>query len=317
MSSQLSYKVWHEDRHIVMNPISSDAYPVEEFDYQLLDTGNLKKLERFGPYTFIRPSLQVIWPPKLSKTEWDKANGEFRHHKRKSTGGGEWTFRNPVPKNGWPLQFRDLIFTVQTTSFGHLGLFPEQAQNWVWIANQIKGLNGNKPNVLNMFGYTGASTLVATAAGANVTHLDASKTSVTWARKNLETSGLADYPVRWIVDDAEKFLKREHRRNRRYDALIIDPPSFGRGPKGEVWNIETQMANLLNLCKNVLSDSPKFILLTTHSPGLSSLTLKNMMIKFLVPPDSGVFHTGDMSIYDTGSELHLPNGFYARFSPNS
>ncbi len=295
---------------------SNNPLPVKEFDYQLLDTGNFKKLERFGPYIFVRPAPQAIWPPQLSKSEWDKANGEFSHHKGKSTGGGEWTFRNPVPKNGWPLRFQDLIFTVQTTPFGHLGLFPEQAQNWDWIANKVKELNGNKPNVLNMFGYTGASTLAAAAKGANVTHLDASKTSVTWARKNLESSGLTDCSVRWIVDDAEKFLQREYRRNRKYDALIMDPPSFGRGPKGEVWNIETQMTTLLALCKKILSESPKFILLTTHSPGVSSLSLKNMLIKFLVSPDSGCFQTGDMSIYDTGSGLQLPNGFYARFSAN-
>ena len=168
-----------------------------------------------------------------------------------------------------------------------------------------------------MFGYTGASTLAAAAKGANVTHLDASKTSVTWAKKNLESSGLSDCSVRWIVDDAEKFLLRENRRNRKYDALIMDPPSFGRGPKGEVWNIETQMTTLLRLCKNILSDSPKFILLTTHSPGVSSLTLKNMLIKFLVSPNSGTFQMGDMSIFDTASDLQLPNGFYARFSANS
>jgi 23S rRNA (cytosine1962-C5)-methyltransferase len=297
--------------------LSNNPRPIKEFDYQLLDTGNFKKLERFGPYTFVRPAPQAIWPPQLSETQWDKANGEFSHHKGKSTGGGEWTFRNPVPKNGWPLRFQDLTFTVQTTSFGHLGLFPEQAKNWDWIANQVRELNGNKPNVLNMFGYTGASTLAAAARGANVTHLDASKTSVTWARKNLETSGLTGCSVRWIVDDAEKFLQREYRRDRKYDALIMDPPSFGRGPKGEVWNIETQMTTLLSSCKNVLSESPKFILLTTHSPGISSLTLKNMLIKFLVSPDSGIFQTGDMSIYDTGSGLQLPNGFYARFSSNS
>ena len=301
-----------------MKPIlSNNPRPIKEFDYQLLDTGNFKKLERFGPYTFVRPAPQAIWPPQLSESQWDKANGEFSHHKGKSTGGGEWTFRNPVPKNGWPLRFQDLTFTVQTTSFGHLGLFPEQAKNWDWIANQVRELNGNKPNVLNMFGYTGASTLAAAARGANVTHLDASKTSVTWARKNLESSGLTGCSVRWIVDDAEKFLQREYRRDRKYDALIMDPPSFGRGPKGEVWNIETQMTTLLSSCKNVLSESPKFILLTTHSPGISSLTLKNMLIKFLVSPDSGIFQTGDMSIYDTGSGLQLPNGFYARFSSNS
>ena len=301
-----------------MKPIpSNEIYPVEEFDYQLLDTGNFKKLEQFGPYTFVRPAPQAIWPPHLSETDWGNANGEFRHHKGKSTGGGEWTFRNPVPKNGWPLRFRDLVFTVHTTLFGHLGLFPEQAPNWAWIANRVKELNGNKPNVLNMFGYTGASTLAAASRGANVTHLDASKASVTWARKNLESSGLVDCSVRWMVDDIEKFLKREYRRNRKYDALIMDPPSFGRGPKGEVWSIETQMAELLTLCKYVLSDTPKFVLLTTHSPGLSALALKNMMIKFLVGRDSGTFQAGDMSIYDTSSGLHLPNGFYARYSANS
>ena len=295
---------------------SNKIYPVEEFDYRLMDTGNLKKLEQFGPYKFVRPAPQAIWPPQLPGKDWESANGEFHYHKGKTTGGGEWNFRNPVPKNGWLLRFRDLVFTVHTTPFGHLGLFPEQAPNWDWISNRVKELNGSKPNVLNMFGYTGASTLAAASRGAHVTHLDASKTSVTWARKNLESSGLADCPVRWMVDDVEKFLKREYRRNRKYDALIMDPPSFGRGPKGEVWNIETQMAKLLTLCRNVLSDSPKFILLTTHSPGVSALTLKNMMVKFLVAPDLGTFQSGEMSIYDTGSGLHLPNGFYVRYSVN-
>ena len=296
---------------------SEENYTTEEFDYRLLDTGNFKKLEQFGHYRFVRPAPQAIWPPSLPEIDWGNANGEFRHHKGKSTGGGEWIFRKPVPKIGWPLRFRDLIFTVHTTSFGHLGLFPEQAPNWDWIKTQVNQLNNNKPSVLNIFGYTGASTLAALSKGAQVTHVDASKTSVTWARKNLESSGLIDYPIRWMVDDVEKFLKREHRRNKKYDALIMDPPSFGRGPKGEVWNIETQMAKLLTLCKNVLSDLPKFILLTAHSPGLSALTLKNMLIKFLVSSDSGTFQYGDMSIYDTGSELYLPNGFYVRFSSHS
>jgi 23S rRNA (cytosine1962-C5)-methyltransferase len=298
--------------------ISSEKnYTTEEYDYKLLDTGNLKKLEQFGHYRFVRPAPQVIWPPSLPEKDWLNINGEFHHYKGKTTGGGEWVFRKPVPKNGWPLRFRDLIFTVHTTSFGHLGLFPEQAPNWDWIAAQVNQFNKNKPSVLNMFGYTGASTLAAVSKGAQVTHVDASKTSVTWARKNLESSGLIDYPVRWMVDDVEKFLKREHRRNKKYDALIMDPPSFGRGPKGEVWNIETQMAELLTLCKHVLSDSPKFILLTAHSPGLSALALKNMLIKFLVSSGSGTFQYGDMSIYDTGSGLYLPNGFYVRFSSYS
>ena len=287
---------------------------IADFDYQLLDTGHFKKLERFGPYVFVRPAPQVIWPPNLPIEEWKRADGEFRHHKGKSTGGGEWTFHNPVPGEGWPVRFRNLVFTVKPTPFGHMGLFPEQAQNWDWITDHIEKMNNSKSNILNIFGYTGACTLAAASAGASVTHLDASKASVTWARQNLESSGLGDRPVRWIVDDVVKFLKREHRRGRVYDGLILDPPSFGRGPKGEVWKIETQMAELLTLCKNILPHSPQFIVLTTHSPGVSALTLKNMIIKFLVDVDAGTFQAGDMSIHDTGSGLHMPNGFYARFT---
>jgi 23S rRNA (cytosine1962-C5)-methyltransferase len=290
-----------------------DSYPLQEFDYRLLDTGDFQKLEKFGPHRFIRPAPQAIWGKTLEKNEWEQAEGEYKYFKGKET-GGKWNLFSKLPKDGWNIRFRHLTFKVKPTGFGHIGLFPEQALNWGWIAECINNCQQPQPNVLNIFGYTGASTLAAAAAGARVTHVDASKASVTWARDNLQLSGLADRPVRWIVDDVIKFLEREHRREKKYDGIILDPPSFGRGPKGEVWNIENKLSELMVLCKNVLSETPLFILLTTHSPGFSGLTMKNMLCTYLVPPGEGVFDTGEMYILDTASTLHLPNGFYSRWS---
>ncbi len=296
-----------------MNLSSSQPFPLDDFDYRLLDSGEFQKLERFGPHTFIRPAPQAIWPKSLPKSEWDKAEGEYKYFKGKET-GGEWKFSSKLPKDGWIIKFKELSFRVQPTGFGHIGMFPEQARNWNWIGEQIKSSAREEIKLINIFGYTGASTLAAAHAGAAVTHVDASKASVTWARKNLELSGLGDRPVRWIVDDALIFLKREYKRGRRYDGIIMDPPTFGRGPKGEVWKIEDQLSDLMIHCRQVLSDQPLFILLTTHSPGFSALTLKNMVIKFLIEPGSGTFETDEMYIHDTGSGLHLPNGFYSRWS---
>lgn len=288
------------------------SYPFNDFDYRLLDTGNFQKLERFGPWTFIRPAPQAIWPKSLRQNEWNKAEGEYQYYRGKES-GGEWKFFKNLPKDGWIIKFNELSFKVQPTGFGHIGVFPEQALNWLWIEKQIKSSGRKAINLLNIFGYTGASTLAAVAAGAAVTHVDASKASVSWARKNLELSGLRDRQVRWIVDDAIKFLTREHKRGRRYDGIIMDPPTFGRGPKGEVWKIENQLSELMTRCRKVLSDHPLLILLTTHSPGFSGLTLENMAAKFLVEPGSGIFETDEMTIHDTGSRFHLPNGFYSRW----
>ena len=294
------------------HPSEPEFYPFEEFDYRLLDTGNCQKLETFGPHRFIRPAPQAIWSKSLPKEEWSKADGEYKYFQGKES-GGEWNLFRKFPKQGWPIRFQDLKFMVRPTGFGHIGIFPEQALNWIWISEQIKNSHRSEVNVLNAFGYTGASTLACARAGAKVTHVDASKASVTWARKNLELSGLADRPVRWIVDDVLKFLQREHKRGRRYDAIILDPPSFGRGPNGEVWKIENTLSDLMVQCKNILSADPLFILLTTHSPGFSALTMKSMLQIYLVEEDAGFFSTDEMYIYDTGSNLHLPNGFYARW----
>ena len=291
-----------------------ENYP--QFDYQLLDTGELQKLEQFGPHRFIRPAPQAIWPKSLSSTEWKKAEGEYKYFKGKDT-GGEWKFFTQTPKDGWNIQFQNLFFKVQPTGFGHIGLFPEQALNWLWIINQLRQLNGTKIQLLNVFGYTGASTIAAASAGAHVTHIDASKASVTWARHNLELSGLGDRPVRWIVDDAMKYMEREHRRGKKYDAIIMDPPSFGRGPKGEVWNIENMLSQFMKACQNILKDSPAFLLFTTHSNGFSALTLENMMRTYFPAHKSGNFTTGEMFIPDKSSGLNLPNGFFARWVAGS
>ncbi|GJL77340.1 MAG: SAM-dependent methyltransferase [Nitrospinaceae bacterium] len=299
-----------------MNLSSTQSYPLDDFDYRLLDSGEFQKLERFGPHRFIRPAPQAIWPKTLKKQEWSQAEGEYQYFKGKES-GGEWKFFRKLPLDGWIIKFKELSFKVSPTGFGHIGMFPEQALNWLWIEEQIRASDKKDINVLNIFGYTGASTLAAASAGASVTHVDASKASVTWARNNLELSGLGDRPVRWIVDDAIKFLIREHKRGKRYDGIIMDPPTFGRGPKGEVWKIENQLSELMTHCRRVLSDHPLFVLLTTHSPGFSALTLKNMVIKFIADPGSGIFETDEMYIHDTGSGLHLPNGFFSRWRNSS
>jgi len=288
-------------------------YPINDFDYRLVDSGEFKKLERFGPHYFIRPAPQAIWQRRLPEKEWKQAVGEYTYSKGKEY-GGEWEFFTELPEEGWPLCFRDLTAQVRPMGFGHIGLFPEQALNWIWIRDQIRNNNPKPCNVLNIFGYTGMSTLAAAAEGAKVTHVDAARNSVTCARKNLELSGLGERPVRWIVDDALKFLRREMRRGNRYDGIILDPPSFGRGPKSEVWKIEKDLSQLMDLCKGVLSKKPLFILATTHSPGFSALTLQNMILSYLVKPGSGTIESGEMFIQDIGSKLKLPSGFFSRWS---
>ncbi|UCD12393.1 MAG: class I SAM-dependent methyltransferase [Nitrospinaceae bacterium] len=296
-----------------MSPRRTTPYPIDGFDYRLLDSGDFQKLEQFGPHRFIRPAPQAIWPKTLPVEEWRKADGKYEYFKGKES-GGEWTLFHKLPKDGWRIGFDDLRFLVKPTGFGHIGLFPEQALNWNWITDQLRRSGrAEGANVLNIFGYTGASTLAAARAGARVTHVDASKASVSWARTNLEISGLGERPVRWIVDDVIKFLTREHKRGRKYDGLILDPPSFGRGPRGEVWKIENKLSELMELSNNILSERPLFLLLTTHSPGFSGLTMQNMLLSYLVK-NGGGFKTGEMYIYDNASGLDLPNGFFSRWS---
>ena len=292
--------------------VHSSSHLEEIFEYQLLDSGCGRKLERLGSnYVIIRPSSQAIWSPRLSEKKWLIADAEFRHAKGKPY-GGKWTFRATPPEQGWTVQLGNLRFQLNLTNFGHVGLFPEQEENWIWLDDKIGRFDDL--NVLNIFGYTGVSTLISALRGARVTHVDASKPTIAWARENQRLSGLQDYPIRWIVDDAVKFLKREERRGNQYQAIIMDPPSFGRGLKGEVWKLENHFPELLALCRKILAPEIALILLTSHSPGFSALTLKNLLRTYLNDSQTGNLESGEMFVRNSTSGIHLPNGFFSRWS---
>ena len=236
-------------------------------DYEVLDTSRGEKLERWGKYLLIRPDPQVIWDTPKKLPGWKHCNG---HYHRSSKGGGDWEFFD-LPKQ-WTIHYRNLTFNLKPFSFKHTGLFPEQAANWDWFGDLIR--HADRPvKVLNLFAYTGGATLAAAEAGASVTHVDASKGMVTWAKENAASSGLSDAPIRWIVDDCVKFVQREIRRGNHYDAIIMDPPSYGRGPKGEIWKIEESIHGLIKLCAQLLSDDPLFFLVNSYTTGLQPAVL--------------------------------------------
>lgn len=240
-------------------------------DYEVIDCSDGEKLERWGDYILVRPDPQVIWDTPRTQPGWKKKNG---HYHRSNKGGGEWEFFH-LPEQ-WDIHYRNLTFRLKPFSFKHTGLFPEQAVNWDWFSGKIRHA-GRPIRVLNLFAYTGGATLAAAAAGASVTHVDASKGMVTWARENAVSSGLGDAPVRWIVDDCVKFVQREIRRGSLYDAIIMDPPSYGRGPKGEIWKIEDAIFPLIRLCAQLLSDKPLFFLVNSYTTGLQPAVLAYML----------------------------------------
>lgn len=240
-------------------------------DYEVLDTSGGEKLERWGDYLLVRPDPQVIWNTSKDLPGWRKMNG---HYYRSSKGGGEWEFFD-LPKQ-WEIAYKDLRFNLKPFSFKHTGLFPEQAVNWDWFSDKIK--NAGRPvKVLNLFAYTGGATLAAAAAGAAVTHVDASKGMVNWAKENAKSSGLEAAPIRWLVDDCMKFVEREIRRGNHYDGIIMDPPSYGRGPKGEIWKIEDSIYDFIKLCTQILSDAPLFFLVNSYTTGLAPAVLTYML----------------------------------------
>ena len=240
-------------------------------DYEVLDTSGGEKLERWGDYLLVRPDPQVIWNTPKDLPGWRKMNG---HYYRSSKGGGEWEFFD-LPKQ-WEIAYKDLRFNLKPFSFKHTGLFPEQAVNWDWFSDKIK--NAGRPvKVLNLFAYTGGATLAAAAAGAAVTHVDASKGMVNWAKENAKSSGLEAAPIRWLVDDCMKFVEREIRRGNHYDGIIMDPPSYGRGPKGEIWKIEDSIYDIIKLCTQILSDAPLFFLVNSYTTGLAPAVLTYML----------------------------------------
>lgn len=278
-------------------------------EYELVDSGRGLKLERFGPYTFIRPEPQALWQPALPPRVWDAAHALFQPTNEES--GGRWEFRRPVPAT-WLMHYKQLTFKAQATTSRHMGVFPEQAAHWDWIGAQIAA--ARRPvRVLNLFCYTGLATLAAAAAGAQVTHVDASRKAVTMAHENLELSGLGERPVRWIVDDALKFIQREGRRGFRYEGLILDPPKFGRGPGGEVWEFFDLFPTLLQACRAVLSEQPLFIVLTAYAIRASALCLYYALDETLRGL-GGTLTTGELVTVERSAGRVLSNAIFCRWT---
>lgn len=279
-------------------------------DYEIIDTSNGEKLERWGEYILVRPDPQVIWNTPRSQKGWKKMNG--RYH-RSSKGGGEWEFFD-LPQQ-WCIQYKNLTFHLKPFSFKHTGLFPEQAANWDWFGDMIRTEIKNTRRsikVLNLFAYTGGATLAAAEAGAAVTHVDASRGMVGWAKENAVSSGLSDAPIRWIVDDCVKFVEREIRRGNHYDAIIMDPPSYGRGPKGEIWKIEDSIYPLIQLCTRLLSDDPLFFLINSYTTGLAPSVLTYMLATEL-KNFKGTVKSDELGLPVSCNGLVLPCGASGRW----
>ena len=275
-------------------------------DYEILDMANGEKLERWGNIILIRPDPQIIWKNKSKPALWKKANA---HYHRSKSGGGEWEYIKNVPKV-WQIKYKNLTFNLKPMGFKHTGLFPEQAVNWDFMMNKIK--NANRPiKVLNLFAYTGGATVACAAAGASVCHVDSSKGMTAWAKENVASSGLADRPVRFIIDDVIKFVQREIRRGNKYDAIVMDPPSYGRGANGEVWNIEESLYTLVELCKEVLSDKPLFFLINSYTTGLSPTILANIL-KMIIKKKGKVI-CGEVGLPMKDSDYILPCGIFGRW----
>lgn len=283
-------------------------------DYEVIDCSKGEKLERWDRYILVRPDPQVIWDTPKKETGWKRMNG---HYHRSAKGGGEWEFFD-LPQE-WTIHYtlpigKDLTFHLKPFSFKHTGLFPEQAANWDWFSQLIKAETdqGREIKVLNLFAYTGGATLAAAAAGAHVTHVDASKGMVTWAKENAISSGLGDAPIRWLVDDCVKFVEREIRRGNHYDAIIMDPPSYGRGPKGEIWKIEESVYPLIQLCQQILTDNPLFFLINSYTTGLQPAVLSYMMSTVL-KPYKGSVTAAEIGLPVSSNGLVLPCGASGRF----
>lgn len=276
-------------------------------DYELLDSGDGRKLERFGKYVLARPCSQAMWRPNKSAAEWAKADASFDRED-----GNNWHGRANLPKE-WQIKTAGITFKLGGTDFGHLGIFPEQRAQWKWIRETV-GVGCRCTSVLNLFAYSGGSTMAAALGGAEVCHLDASKGMVEWARENARLNGLAERPIRWIVDDAHKFMKREIRRGRKYDAIILDPPTFGRGAGGEMYKIERDLKETLSLVRELLSDHPLFVLFSSHTPGLSQIVAENILAQLF--PQARL-ESGEMLLEPHPSSLTprpcpCPSGIYCR-----
>ena len=277
-------------------------------DYEILDMANGEKLERWKNIVLVRPDPQIIWKDKTFPEKWNKANAIY---KRSNKGGGGWNYKTKLPES-WQIKYKDLTFNIKPMGFKHTGLFPEQAVNWDWMINKIK--NAKRPiKVLNLFAYTGGATVACLYAGASVCHVDSSKGMVAWAKENVASSKLQDKPVRYIVDDVVKFVQREIRRGNKYDAIIMDPPSYGRGANGEVWQFENNIYDLVELCTNVLSDNPLFFLINSYTTGISSKVLEDILNLTVAKKYKGKLESGEIGIPMEESKLVLPCGIYGRW----
>ncbi len=273
-------------------------------DYECIDTCDGMKLERWGNVILSRPDPQVIWKKKCDEKAWYKANAVYN---RSSSGGGSWDYRKDIPDR-WTINYKHLTFNIKTMGFKHTGLFPEQAVNWDWMAEKLKDRKG--ANVLNLFAYTGGATVACSAAGANVCHVDASKGMVQWAKENAQSSNLGDNYIRYIVDDCMKFVEREIRRGKKYDAIIMDPPSYGRGPSGEVWKLEECLWDFVERCALLLSDDPIFFLINSYTTGLQPAVMKNIL-ELTLP--EGKVTADEIGLPVTSGGIYLPCGATARW----
>jgi len=276
-------------------------------DYGLIDSGHGRKLERYGKYRFIRPEPQALWAP--ASADWD-AHGEFLPGSDEE-GGGRWVFQRPIPREGWPLAWHEARFTAQTTPFRHLGFFPDMAPVWSWMRAQI----ADKPEAecLNLFGYTGVGTLALAAKGARMTHVDASKKSVAEGKTNAALSGMEDLPIRWMIDDAGKFVAREVRRGRRYDGIILDPPKWGRGPNGEVWKLEEGLPGLIADTRKLLDAESRFLFLTVYAVRMSALAIGEL-VRQSFGDLGGKVEAGELTVREEARGLMLPTAIFARWS---
>lgn len=281
-------------------------------EYELIDIGGGEKLERWGDIVLRRPDPQVIWPIENEWSLWKKPHG---HYHRSNRGGGSWEVKKSYPEQ-WTINYKNLKFKIKPTGFKHTGLFPEQAANWDWMIEKIQ--KAKRPiKVLNLFAYTGGASVACAYAGAEVCHVDAAKGMVNWAKENIELSGLKDRKVRFIVDDVFKFVEREVRRGNKYDAIIMDPPSYGRGPKGEVWKIEEKLYQFIELCNKVLSDKPLFFLINSYTTGFSPIVLENVLKSTVGKKiGSGKVYAGEIGIPSSRTGTILPCGIFGRWESN-
>ncbi len=277
-------------------------------DYKILDMANGQKLERWGNVILSRPDPQIIWKDKSFPDKWKMVNATYN---RSKSGGGSWEYNKQIPKN-WQIKYKNLTFNIKPMGFKHTGIFPEQAVNWDWMMEKITK-SKREIKALNLFAYTGGATVACLASGASVCHVDSSKGMVSWAKENVVSSGLEDKKIRYIVDDVNKFVSREIRRNNKYDAIIMDPPSYGRGANGEVWQFENNIYDLVQLCTKVLSDNPLFFLINSYTTGISSTVLENILNLTVAKNHIGKITSGEIGLPMENSKLILPCGIYARW----